>query len=70
MSDNLQLPPVVNKVISGGFTLYVYAYRRLTKDELILSVAKYMANKHIKKLPSSGSAKLITTFGHNPEDGI
>lgn len=70
MNDNLQLPSVENKIISGNFTLYVYAYRRLTKNELMLSVAKYMNDKHIKKLPTSGSAKLITTFGSNPTDDI
>lgn len=70
MSDNLQLPPIENKIISGNFTLYAYAYRRLTKNELMLAVSKYMADKHIKNLPATGSAKLITMFGSNPADNI
>lgn len=70
MSDKFTLPPVISTVKSGKFTLKIYAYRKLQKAELLQAVQIYLQQKHLKTLPSSGTDKLITTFGNNPLDSL
>ena len=70
MNDKMAMPQVKNIVVSGKFTLNIYAYRRLTRNELLMAVAMYKREKHIKKLPASGSAKYVTLIGYNPTDDI
>lgn len=70
MSDHLSLPSVVNTIKAGKFTLKVYAYRKLKEKELLQAVKIYLKQNHIKKLPTSGTASLITTIGSNPADNI
>lgn len=70
MGDTMPLPPVKNYVKSGKFTLTVYAYRRLTEAELLRTTAEYQLQKHIKKLPASGSGWIISLLGYNPADDI
>ena len=40
MSDRIPMPQVKNVIISGKFTLNVYAYRSLTRNELLMAVAR------------------------------
>lgn len=70
MNDRIPMPQVNNIVVSGKFTLNIYAYRSLTRNELLMAVAMYKREKHIKKLPASGSAKFVTLIGYNPADDI
>lgn len=70
MSDRIPMPQVKNVIISGKFTLSVYAYRSLTRNELLMAVAMYKREKHIKKLPASGSAKYVTLIGYNQSNDI
>lgn len=70
MNDRTPMPQVRNVVVSGKFTLNIYAYRKLTRNELLIAVAYYKREKHLKKLPATGSAKYITLIGYNPLDGI
>lgn len=70
MSDRMPMPQVKNVIVSGKFTLNVYAYRSLSRNELLMAVAMYKRDKHIKKLPASGSAQYVTLIGYNPVDDI
>ena len=70
MSDRMPMPQVKNVIVSGKFTLNVYAYRSLSRNELLMAVAMYKRDKHIKKLPTSGSAQYVTLIGYNGADDI
>lgn len=59
----METPNVVTEIHVGGFTLYAYAYRKLTKQECYLAVRRYMAQRKLRNLPASGSAKVVTSFG-------
>jgi len=59
----MEPPNVATKLKFGEFTFQVLAYRKLTKTEIDLSVAKYLQDRHIKAFPKKGSATLITSFG-------
>lgn len=63
MADTLEMPDVRNEARIGGFTLYVYAYRKLTEDELKASAFQWLAQSRRKNFPKSGSAKMFTLFG-------
>lgn len=70
MPDHIPAPDVETRVHVGGFTLLVYAYRHLTPTEGRLAVSEYMRQQNLKKLPSTGSAKVFTLFGSNPADDL
>ena len=70
MSDHISVPNIATSVKIGGFTLNVYAYRRLTPAECKLALSQYMKHQNIKKLPASGTGKVFTLFGCNSEDGL
>lgn len=70
MSDFIHKPNVVTTVKVGGFTLYVYAYRRLTRAECLRAVAVYLQQARLKHLPARGSAKIYTIIGSNPLDDL
>lgn len=70
MGYKIPLPPVKNTIKAGNFTFYIYAYRRLTKTECKFAISKYMTDSHMKKIPVSGSVKIITQFGSNPVDSL
>lgn|GEM_PF-2735383 len=70
MADRITGPSVLTRLKIGGFTLNVYAYRVLTKQESMRAVALYMQQKHIKALPSHGSASLFMQFGSDPSAGV
>lgn len=63
MQDHIEMPSVVTPFKVGGFTLYVYAYRRLSPREGAEMVRQYLMQKKLRKLPKSGSGKLITVIG-------
>ena len=63
MDDYLPAPDIVNVVRQGNFTLYVYAYRTLTREELLICAANWLKQCRRKRFPRKGSAKFITTFG-------
>lgn len=70
MPDFIRKPNVVTTVKAGGFTLYVYAYRSLTKAECLRAVAVYLQQTRLKRLPTRGSAKIYTIIGSNPLDDL
>lgn len=57
------MPDVVTTFKIGDFTLHVYAYRRLSPREGTEMVRQYLMQNRLKKLPKSGSGKLITVIG-------
>ena len=63
MDSDMPLPNIQNEVRAGDFTLYVYAYRKLTDSELKYSAGLWLKQSRKKRFPKSGSGKLITTFG-------
>lgn len=63
MQDYIEMPNVVTPFKVGDFTLYVYAYRRLSPHEGVEMVRQYLMQKKLRKLPKSGSGKLITVIG-------
>ena len=68
MSDNFQMPNVITQIRVGKFTLY--AYRTLNKAESQLALGMWLSKVNRKKVPKSGSGKVITHFGSDPLSGI
>lgn len=70
MSDTIPAPNVLTTAKIGGFTFYIYAYRTLSKAECEQTVDMYMRQRRLKKLPPTGSCKVVTQFGSNGSDGL
>ena len=70
MSDNIPAPTVVTTIRIGGFTIYAYAYRNLTRSECVIVRDMYLQQSHRKTIPAKGSAKVFTLFGSSPESGL
>ena len=70
MCDYIPKPTVKTTIRIGGFTLFAFAYRALTPAECRLAVNMYCQQFKIKKLPTSGSATVVTHFGANPADDL
>ena len=68
--DHIPEPTVKNIIRINGFTLYAYSYRPLTRAECCIARDMYKQQTHIKKFPTSGSGKIFTLFGYNPEDDL
>lgn len=60
--DNIA-PNVKTSVKIGDFTLDIYAYRAVTKTEARLALGMWLKSARRKKVPKSGSGKVITIFG-------
>lgn len=56
-------PNVKTTVQIGDFTLDVYAYRTITKAEAQLALGRWLKSSKRKKVPKTGSGKVITIFG-------
>lgn len=63
MPDQIPSPNVKNTVCVGDFTLYVYAYRTLTKPELRYAAYEWLRQTKKRKFPAAGEAKMLTTIG-------
>ncbi len=61
--EDFSIPNIKTTIRIGGFTLYAYAYRKLSKSECNLAVQQYLRNCKLKAIPKSGSGKIITIFG-------
>jgi hypothetical protein len=46
-----------------NFTLQVFAYRKVTNEELSQALAYWLHSQHRKKLPQNTIAKVITIHG-------
>ncbi len=60
---DLPMPDVVTPIQIGDFTLYAYAYRKLTKSEQRFALKQYLRKFKLKSVPKSGSGKVITIIG-------
>lgn len=56
-------PNVKTTVRIGDFTLDIYAYRTITKAEAQLALGMWLKSSKRKKVPKTGSGKVITIFG-------
>lgn len=63
MDDYIPAPDVVHIVRQGDFKLYVYAYRTLAREELLMCAGQWLEQFHRKKFPKKGSGKLISNLG-------
>ena len=70
MSDFVPIPIVCTRFNVDGFTLYVYAYRRVSKEEGHMALELYKKQHRVSVLPKNGFGKVFTQFGSNPADGI
>lgn len=57
------IPDVKSTVKIGGFTLYVYAFRPITKTEARLAAGMWLKASKKRKVPKSGSGEVVTIFG-------
>ena len=62
MSD-YPIPDVATVCHIGGFTLTIYAFRKVTPDEARITAAKWLNNAHLSSFPKSGSGIAYTNFG-------
>ncbi len=61
------IPNVKTTVRVGDFTLGVYAYRTITKAEARLALGMWLKSSKRKKVPKSGTGKVVTIFGFDEE---
>lgn len=67
MGDMIERPSVPNVLRSGKFSLVIYAYRRLTEQEIRLIGAKWLTEKGWKRYPESGSYTISSIVGFDLE---
>lgn len=67
MQDKIPRPSVKNYIRSGDFTLVVNAYRKLSKEELLVIGAKWVSLKGLKAWPTSGHAEIDAIAGFDEE---
>ena len=65
MQDQIPSPNIKNAVRVGDFTLYVYAYRKLTDAELRRCAYEWLRQTKERKFPKSGEASLFTILGYD-----
>ena len=65
--DDFPRPDVVSTMIESksNCTIKFYAYRKLTRQEMIQGLHIWMNQNRRKSLPKNGSIKVITIHGHD-----
>jgi hypothetical protein len=60
-------PTVINTLIDNekNITYEVFAYRKLTREELVLAVRHFYAQKKKPRVKPGQTIKIITIIGHN-----
>ena len=63
----MQMPNVVNTLVDKekNITYEVVAYRKITREELILAVRHFYAQKKKTKVKPGQKIKIISMLGHN-----
>lgn len=61
--SDMSMPNVKTTICIGNFTLYAYAYRKLTESECKLAVRQYMKKAKLKSVPKNGSGTIVTIIG-------
>lgn len=56
-------PPVLNVVRQGNFTLQIYAYRKITRNEALYFLGQYLSQNRLKKVPKTGAAEMWVNVG-------
>lgn len=65
MSDRIPKPTVLTSVRLKGFTLNVYAYRILTKEEGKQALHQWLVANNRKFAPKTGVCEYYTIFGYD-----
>ncbi len=66
MSD-ISTPSIVTDAKIGKFILHCVAFRKLSRSELEQCAREWLIQNHRRTFPKTGSAKIITIYGHNLE---
>jgi hypothetical protein len=68
----MQSPNVVTtrKISDLNTTFHIYAYRKLTDDEILLSIRQWMRHSRYKRLPKNTIIKIQTIIGFDPQGGL
>jgi hypothetical protein len=63
----MQMPNVVSKIIDQEkkITFEIIAYRPLSREEMVLSVRQFLAQKKKPKLQPGSTIKIISIIGCN-----
>lgn len=61
----MESPKVVTTLRSKSknFTMHVYAYRRLSKNELMTTLATWMQQKKLTNIPNNKTVTVISLYG-------
>ena len=66
MSDSIPSPSVKTELRQGDFTLVIYAYRGLSRQETLKLAAEWLKSHHRKTFPLKGTATVHTMIGFDP----
>lgn len=63
----MDLPDIVSTLVDNekNITYKVFAFRKLTRDELVLAVRHFYAQKKKPKVRPGQTIKILSTIGHN-----
>ena len=63
MDNYAERPSVLNLVRQGNFTLRIYAYRKITRNEALYFLAQYLSQNRLKSIPKTGNAEMWVNVG-------
>lgn len=63
----MERPSVKNTIVDAekNITYVVLAYRKLTREEMVLAVRHYWAQKKRPKVKPGGTVTILSIFGHD-----
>ena len=61
------MPNIVSTIVDPGknITYQVVAYRKLSRNELVMSVRHYWSQRKKPKVKPGGTVKIISIIGHS-----
>ena len=59
----MELPNIETKITYEKFTFIVKAYRRLTYEEMVAALKRYMRENGLRCVPKTGTVTYQTIFG-------
>ena len=65
--EPMEAPSVVSKIVDrqAGTVYRVLAYRRLTDEELVISVRHFRASKQGRKVKPGSEVTIVSIIGHD-----
>lgn len=67
MDDHIRKPSVENILRQGDFSLHIFAYRELTREEILRCGSLYLMQSGRKAFPKTGNDVFMTTIGFDLE---